>query len=445
MAKIATQTTKTMGSREARKRLSQRKEPYFMELGNGLLLGYYKGKKGGTWKARAPQTDSSKSSFYADSKLGHADDAGEGLGLSCQQAQAAALEWFKGAYKQRKAGEEDHSGKTVADCVEPYIRHLCRKRQLAPDSVEAKQKMAHTRAAITAHILPTLGSTRLADVQHAKLVSWRDALADAQARVRSKNGAQAAFRTVDASDADAVRKRQATANRVLTILKAMLNHARGQLRWMKSDDEWRFVKPFGKVDVPKVRFLTGAEVISLVECCQPDFRKLVQAALMTGTRYGELTALKSQHVDLQEGHIYIEKSKNGEARYVHLNDEGINLFASLAANSNSQDALFLKANGKPWMKSEQKRPMDKACETAGVEDVTFHILRHTYASHAMMNGMPLEVLQKQLGHADLRMTMRHYAHLCDTYKQKSVRANAPSFGFPDPHGLTLVTDSYKIA
>jgi integrase len=166
---------------------------------------------------------------------------------------------------------------------------------------------------------------------------------------------------------------------------------------------------------------------------------------MTGTRYGELTALKSQHVDLQEGHIYIEKSKNGEARYVHLNDEGINLFASLAANSNSQDALFLKANGKPWMKSEQKRPMDKACETAGVEDVTFHILRHTYASHAMMNGMPLEVLQKQLGHADLRMTMRHYAHLCDTYKQKSVRANAPSFGFPDPHGLTLVTDSYKIA
>jgi integrase len=49
--------------------------------------------------------------------------------------------------------------------------------------------------------------------------------------------------------------------------------------------------------------------------------------------------------------------------------------------------------------------MDEACEAANIAGVTFHILRHTYASHAVMNQMPLEVLQRQLGHKDLCITM----------------------------------------
>ena len=73
--------------------------------------------------------------------------------------------------------------------------------------------------------------------------------------------------------------------------------------------------------------------------------------------------------------------------------------------------------------------MDAACKAAGVEGVTFHILRHTYASHAVMAGMTIEVLVKQLGHKDTRITSRHYAHLCPTFQAESVRKNAPSFDF----------------
>lgn len=50
-------------------------------------------------------------------------------------------------------------------------------------------------------------------------------------------------------------------------------------------------------------------------------------------------------------------------------------------------------------------------------------------SHALMAGMTFEVLAQQLGHKDTRITMRHYAHLCPTFKQESVRHNAPSVGF----------------
>ncbi len=49
--------------------------------------------------------------------------------------------------------------------------------------------------------------------------------------------------------------------------------------------------------------------------------------------------------------------------------------------------------------------MDDACDTAKIEGVTFHILRHTYASHALMAGMTIEVLAQQLGHKDTRITM----------------------------------------
>ena len=49
---------------------------------------------------------------------------------------------------------------------------------------------------------------------------------------------------------------------------------------------------------------------------------------------------------------------------------------------------------------------------AGIEDVRLHDLRHTYASHAVMNGVPVPVVSRMLGHSNVRMTLR-YAHLGD--------------------------------
>ena len=92
-------------------------------------------------------------------------------------------------------------------------------------------------------------------------------------------------------------------------------------------------------------------------------------------------------------------------------------------------SFIVGRDGKPWETSEQQQPMDDACDAAKLEGVTFHILRHTYASHALMAGMTIEVLAQQLGHKDTRITMRHYAHLCPTFKQDSIRRYAPSFGF----------------
>src|SRR5262249_51626341 len=60
--------------------------------------------------------------------------------------------------------------------------------------------------------------------------------------------------------------------------------------------------------------------------------------------------------------------------------------------------------------------------------VTFHVLRHTHASHLAMRGVPMGVIAKQLGHADTRMTEKHYAHLSPNYVAETIRASLPTFG-----------------
>jgi integrase len=352
--------------------------------------------------------------------LGAADDVIDADGrsvLSFQQAQEKARVWF-GQLAHIESGEVQAGSYTVAQAMADYVANLERVK---------RKSQYRTNALVKAHILPTLGHFELAKLTHGKVKTWRDGLAETAPRVRTRVGKAQEYRTIDADSADAMRKRQATANRILTVLKAALNHAKTESRRIASDAAWVDVKPFPKVDVPKVRFLTADEVTALVAKCEPDFQLLVKGALLTGCRYGELCRMTA--ADFKDGQVYVAESKNGEARYVDLNDAGIEFFAELSEGRKPKERLFVKANGIQWQTSEQFRPMNEACEAAKVEGVTFHILRHTYASHALMAGMTIEVLAQQLGHKDTRITMRHYAHLCPTFKQESVRRNAPSFGF----------------
>jgi len=94
--------------------------------------------------------------------------------------------------------------------------------------------------------------------------------------------------------------------------------------------------------------------------------------------------------------------------------------------------MFSRSNGKAWKKSEQQRPMNEACNAAKIEQVTFHILHHAYASHLAMNQTPMRVIADQLGHKDTRITERHYAHLGRAFVRETIRARLPHFGLIEP-------------
>ena len=389
-----------------------------------MFLGYRKGKRGGTWTAKRHLSGFE----YAYKPLGGvADDTEPADGvrvLSFDHAAAKAKEWWA-EERQREAGGVPAGPYTVEECVADYLKAKAQDLRCQIDS----PKLGRVQATIDAFILPTLGKLETARLTHTALKKWRDGLADQPPRVRSRKGAtEPAHRELNTNDPHAVRRRQASVNRVWTVLRAALNHAKAQ-KHILTDTAWVDIKPFKRVDVPKVRFLSMVEVNAVVAACSPDFQSLLKAALLTGCRCGELTAMLVSEFNEQDGTLYVARSKNGEARYVDLNHAGVQFFAALVAGRKPTEKLFLRANGNPWKESEQKRPMDAACEAAAVEGVTFHILRHTYASHALMAGMTIEVLAQQLGHKDTRITLRHYGHLCPTFKAESVRRNAPSFGF----------------
>ena len=219
------------------------------------------------------------------------------------------------------------------------------------------------------------------------------------------------------------------------MLKASLNRAFNAGR-VGSDSAWRRVKPFQKVDEGVVRYLSVEEARRLVNACPADFRKMVQAAFFTGCRYSELARLQTGDFNDDSGTLAVRLSK-AKICHVVLTDEARAAFAVWTAGLAPGSRIFLRADGSIWGKSYQKRLLDAACTAAEISPaVTFHILRHTHGSHLAMAGVPMGVIAAQLGHADTRMTEKHYAHLAPSYVADTIRASFPALGLEEWTAIT---------
>jgi len=416
--------SRELDSREARSKHKPRGMPYYRALDKRLHLGYRRLRgKSGTWWCRFYLGERQ----YTVEPLGTADDqaAADGVEiLDFWQAQDKARELMAG----RAQGGTGKTGPlTVKDAVEQYLEWLDSNRKSAYDA----------RRRVEAFIYPKLGEVECSALTADMLRKWHVALTKEPPRVRTATGKLQQHRTFNGDD-EATRRRRASANRVLTILKAALNRAWREGK-VASDAAWRRVEPFENVDAARVRYLTVAECKRLLNACDPDFRRLCHAALATGARYGELALLQVHDFNVDAGTISIRQSKSGKPRHVVLTEEGAALFKELAAGRAGHEAMLRRANGEPFRKSDQARPMIEACERAKIKPrISFHILRHTWASLAAMNSVPLMIVAKNLGHADTRMVEKHYGHLSPSYVAEAIRAGAPRFGFkPDRKVLAI--------
>jgi integrase len=409
-------------TRSARTKLPLRAEPYWTVISAGCALGYRRGAKGGTWVARF-RDETGKQHYGA---LGAADDARDADGLSVfsfPQAQGRARDWFR-IKAAEQAGDFVPLDRpyTVTDAVTDYLADYKRRSGKASDRVEA---------AVRAWIQPELGGLPLAKLTKARIQSWHQKIADTPPRLRTKIGEAQKHREADAST-EGVRRRRSAANRVLTVLKAALNHAHRERR-CTSDDAWRQIRSFREADAVRLRYLSDDEARRLTSVCPVDFRALVTAALLTGCRYGELTTLIVDDFNPDVGTIRIPVSKSGKPRHVVLTQEGRDFFAALTAGRPGGARIFLRKNGRTWGKSEQQRPLAAACDAARLDPpLNFHGLRHTYASRLAMRNVPLAVIAVQLGHADTRMVEKHYGHLSAGYVAETVRAAYGTLGILDP-------------
>src|SRR5262245_43982964 len=125
------------------------------------------------------------------------------------------------------------------------------------------------------------------------------------------------------------------------------------------------------------------------------------------------------------GTVHVLKSKSGQERHIILTDDGAAFFRQLTAGRPGSSLMF----GKEWKADHQKRRMIDACARARVDPrISFHGLRHTWASLRVMGGMPLTVVARNLGHTDTKMVEKHYGHLASSYVVEQVRKHAPKFG-----------------
>jgi len=405
-----------LDTRNARLKLTQRREPYWRTLYMGAALGYRRAAKGGNWIARYYLAGRGRT-YVA---LGAADDLADADGLavfSFAQAQEKARAEFAKLVRV-DAGEITGGPYSVSQALTDYLADYERRGGKAA---------RNTKTVISAHIEPHLGRIDIGKLRRSQVESWFHQLADQGARIRTKKDHEPRQRALPSIEDDK-RRRRATANRCLGVLKAALNHAHHKSR-VATTDAWAAVKPFRNVDTPVVRYLTESEVTRLVNAAEEKFRPILKAALLTGCRYGELTALRSHDFNADAGTIMVRTSKSGKARHVILTDEGQRFFTGITIGKNGMELIFNRDNNLAWGKSHQQKPLSKACKAANISPaIRFHDLRHTHGSALAMKGVPLGVIAAQLGHADTRMTERHYAHLSPSYVAETIRAKFPDLG-----------------
>jgi integrase len=213
----------------------------------------------------------------------------------------------------------------------------------------------------------------------------------------------------------------ASVNREMALISHMLNKA---VEWglLENSPFKKGKRLMFKENNHRLRFLTETEIEALLKACDdlktytPYLTPIVETALLTGMRRGELLSLKWEQI--RNGFIYLTETKSGKGRQIPINDRLAEVFREVRrGNQLKSPHVFCDSQGRRFL--EVKRSFTSACRRAGIEDFRFHDLRHTFASRLVMKGASLKAVQELLGHADMKMTMR-YAHLSKEHLRDSV-------------------------
>ena len=415
---------KELDSREARSKLKPRGKPYWRSIERGLHLGYRRLRgKSGSWCTRVYRGDEK----YKVEALAIADDNNDADGIAILSFWQATDKARQRLTAQAKLTAGDDGPYTVNRAVDDYLAALEANGRSPAAIADARGKSQVIRS--------KLGDKTVGELTTKDLRGWRNELVKAPARTKTGK----TRRQLDEDDAE--RARQASASRVWTLLRAALNRAHNEGH-VDSNSAWRRVKSFRSVDRARVRYLSVAEATRLANATDGQFRPMVQAALLTGARYGQLCRLRVRDFNRDSGTVDMSTRKgDGSVRSyaVHLTREGIDFFTRICAGRGGNTLMFSRPDGSAWLKSNQNDFIAKASQRAGIKPaINYHALRHTYASHTVMNGIPLLVLAHNLGQTSTKIVEQHYGHLSPSYKASVIRDKAPVFGFKKDQKVTAL-------
>lgn len=273
---------------------------------------------------------------------------------------------------------------------------------------------------IRLHLVPYIGTKSISDLKAVDLVAVKIKLTEKKLAPKSINN-------------------------ILGIAKTILETA---VEWdLLATNPFRRVKLAKKVQQPYAywstheidRFLSHSKVHDLY------MYEVVSIAIHTGMRRGEILALRRDQLDFEKRLITVSRNydetlkkdfdftKTRQIRHVPMNDH----------------VYSVLLNRKLWPATERifdRRyrqlffPFKRLCRESNVKPIRFHDLRHTFASHLVMNGVAIESVSKLLGHHDITMTMR-YAHLSNSHLLEATNVLVrKTFGENERKFLNIVND-----
>jgi len=196
----------------------------------------------------------------------------------------------------------------------------------------------------------------------------------------------------------------ATVNRMLALVRAILRKCVGEWEWLDRAPQVRMLR----VPTRRIRFLTHEEARRLLAELPEHLADMAAFSLATGLRAANVTGLQWKQVDLarQLAWIHPDQAKARKAIAVPLNTEAMALVRKQVGKHLTHVFNF---RGKP-IKQVSTKAWYQALERAGIEDFRWHDLRHCWASWHVQSGTPLFALQ-ELGGWESPEMVRRYAHL----------------------------------
>jgi integrase len=293
---------------------------------------------------------------------------------------------------------------TFAEVAEEW---LLSKRKLQPWTRKAY------RAALDNVLLPRFGSSKLAAITPERVASL---IRELEGRGLSSSTIENYLLPLSGTMAFAVRRGLVAVN-PCTLLT---NDDRPHRRERKQDHVWS--------DEEIDALIAAAEYEARQPESRYDYAPLIRTALFTGQRLGELLGLRWEDVDLQERELRVERqyTRLGEygppktkaaVRRIPLSDEMTKFLREHKMRSPykaADDPVFASRNGKPLgHRNATRRGFEKAAERAEIEGVSFHSMRHAFASRMIDRGISSTVLAALMGHESSTITERKYIHLFD--------------------------------
>lgn len=223
--------------------------------------------------------------------------------------------------------------------------------------------------------------------------------------------------------------------------------------WAPTNPVKRAVKP----EVPpstEIRFLSIEEVEAVLDAIPGDDLGAVEhplyvTAVMSGLRKGELLGLRWKDVDWAAGKIRVRRSysrgeftspKSNRGRAVPLADRvgaTLDALSRRTAYGTAEDLVFAHPHtGHPLDASKVLKRFKAALSRAGVRQVRFHDLRHTFGTRSAAAGVPMRTLQEWMGHADFKTTLIYADYAPDDARERELIERAFSLGHNLGHNLS---------